>query len=204
MPLHEGQPDAVARLYAASLFEVANAKGGQAHIEAIGAQLSEVVEMARADARFSEFLSSRILATKDRAKSIHAILDGKADPMVVNLLLVLNEKGRLGHLGVISLAYDEIVQERFGRVEVDVFTPMPIDDDQLAALKDRLQARLGKEPVMHPYIDKSMIGGLKLRAGDRLFDASLETRLRRMRERFGSSGRAIMKTRTDIIIEDKG
>lgn len=204
MPLHEGQPDAVARLYAASLFEVANEKGGQSHIEAVGAQLGDIVEMARGDAKFSEFLSSRILATKDRAKSLRAILEGKADPMVVNLLLVLNEKGRLGHIGVIALAYDEIVQERFGRVEVDVFTPMPIDDDQLAALKDRLQARLGKEPVMHRYIDKNMIGGLKLRAGDRLFDASLETRLRRMRERLGSSGRATMKTRTDIIIEDKG
>jgi F-type H+-transporting ATPase subunit delta len=204
MPLHEGQPDAVARLYAASLFEVAEAKGGQAKIEAIGAELGEIVEMARGDARFAEFLSSRILAVKDRAASIRSILGGKADPMVVNLLLVLNDKGRLGHLGVIALAYDEIVQEKFGRVEVDVFTVAPVDEDQMAALKDRLQARLGKEPVMHGYQDASMIGGLKLRVGDQLFDASIETRLRRMRERLGSSGRAAMKSRTDSIIEDKG
>jgi F-type H+-transporting ATPase subunit delta len=204
MPLHEGQPDAVARLYAASLFEVAEARGGQAKIEAIGAELGEIVEMARGDARFAEFLSSRILAIKDRAASINTILGGKADPMVVNLLLVLNDKGRLGHIGVIALAYDEIVQERFGRVEVDVFTVSPVDDDQMAALKDRLQARLGKEPVMHRYHDASMIGGLKLRVGDQLFDASIETRLRRMRERLSSSGRAAMKSRTESIIEDKG
>jgi F-type H+-transporting ATPase subunit delta len=204
MPLHEGQPDAVARLYAASLFEVAEARGGQAKIEAIGAELGEIVEMARGDARFAEFLSSRILAIKDRAASINTILGGKADPMVVNLLLVLNDKGRLGHIGVIALAYDEIVQERFGRVEVDVFTVAPVDDDQMAALKDRLQARLGKEPVMHRYHDASMIGGLKLRVGDQLFDASIETRLRRMRERLSSSGRAAMKSRTESIIEDKG
>lgn len=204
MPLHEGQPDAVARLYAASLFEVANDKGGQDTIEALGAQLGEIVEMARADARFAEFLSSRILATKDRAKSIRAILDGKADPMVVNLLLVLNDKDRLGHLGVIARAYDEIVQEKFGRVEVDVITAAPVDDDQLNALKAKLQARLGKEPVLHRYHDASMIGGLKLRVGDQLFDASIDTRLRRMRQRLSSTGMAAMKARTDRIIEDKG
>jgi hypothetical protein len=49
-----------------------------------------------------------------------------------------------------------------------------------------------------------MIGGLKLRVGDQLFDASIETRLRRMRERLSSSGRAAMKSRTESIIEDKG
>lgn len=204
MPLHEGQPDAVARLYAASLFEVAEARGGQPAIESIGAELGEIVELARADARFAEFLSSRILATKDRARSIKAAFDGKCDPMLVNLMLVLNDKGRLGHLGVIARAYDEIVQDRFGRVEVDVITVSPIDDDQMNALKDRLQARLGKEPVMHRYHDASMIGGLKLRVGDQLFDASIETRLRRMRQRLSSSGMAAMKSRTDRIIEDKG
>ncbi|MGP1310267.1 MAG: ATP synthase F1 subunit delta, partial [Phycisphaerales bacterium] len=160
--------------------------------------------VARWDARFAEFLSSRILATKDRAKSIRAILDGKADPMVVNLLLVLNDKDRLGHLGVIARAYDEIVQEKFGRVEVDVITAAPVDDDQLNALKAKLQARLGKEPVLHRYHDASMIGGLKLRVGDQLFDASIDTRLRRMRQRLSSTGMAAMKARTDRIIEDKG
>jgi F-type H+-transporting ATPase subunit delta len=204
MPLHEGQPDAVARLYAASLFEVAEAKGGQSAIEAIGAQLGEVVELARADARFAEFLSSRILASKDRAASLRQIFGGKADPMLVNLLLVLNDKGRLGHVGVIARAYDEIVQEKFGRVEVDVITAAPIDDDQMNALKQRLQQRLGKEPVMHRYHEPSMIGGLKLRVGDQLFDASVETRLRRMRQRLSSSGLAAMKARTERIIEDKG
>jgi len=204
MPLHEGQPDAVARLYAASLFEVAQAKGGQSTIEAIGAELGEIVELARADARFAEFLSSRILSAKERAGSLAKMFRGNADPMVVNLLLVLNDKDRLGHLGVIARAYDEIVQEKFGRVEVDVITAAPVDDDQMNALKQRLQARLGKEPVLHRYHDASMIGGLKLRVGDQLFDASVETRLRRMRERLSSSGMAAMKSRADRIIEDKG
>lgn len=204
MPLHEGQPDAVARLYAASLFEAAESKGGQQAIESIGAELGEIVELARADARFAEFLSSRILAAKDRAASIRSIFGGKSNPMLINLMLVLNDKQRLGHLGVIARAYDEIVQERFGRVEVDVITAAPVDDDQMNALKNRLQARLGKEPVLHRYHDAGMIGGLKLRVGDQLFDASIETRLRRMRERLSSTGMAAMKSRADRIIEDKG
>lgn len=204
MPLHEGQPDAVARIYAASLFEVAEAKGGQSTIESVGAQLGDIVELARADARFAEFLSSKILAVKDRRASLSRMFGGKADTMIVNLLLVLNDKGRLGHLGVIARAYDEIVQAKFGRVEVDVITVHPVDDDQMASLKAKLQARLGKEPVLHRYQDPSMIGGLKLRIGDQLYDASVQTRLRRMRERLSTQGVAAMKARIHTIIEDNG
>ena len=204
MPLHEGQPDAVARLYAASLFEVAEARGGQSNIESVGAQLGEIVEIARADARFAEFLSSKILAVKDRRESLERMFGGKADQMIVNLLLVLNDKGRLGHLGVIARAFDEIVQARFGRVEVDVITVHPVEDDQMSSLKAKLQAKLGKEPVLHRYHDPSMIGGLKLRIGDQLYDASVQTRLRRMRERLSTQGVAAMKARMDTLIEDKG
>ncbi|MBX3353884.1 MAG: ATP synthase F1 subunit delta [Phycisphaeraceae bacterium] len=202
MPLHEGQPDAVARLYAASLFEVAEAKGGQTNIENLGAQLGDIVELARADARFAEFLSSKILAVKDRRASIKKMFEGKADPIIVNLMLVLNDKERLGHLGVIARAYDEIVQARFGRVEVDVITVHPVDDDQMESLKNKLQAKLGKEPVLHRYHDPSMIGGLKLRVGDQLYDASVQTRLRRLRERLSTQGAAAMKAQIGRLIED--
>jgi len=73
------------------------------------------------------------------------------------------------------------VQEQFGRIEVDVFTAAPLGRDQLGGLQKSIQTALGKEPVLHPYTEPAMIGGVKLRIGDQLIDGSVATRLRRMK-----------------------
>jgi F-type H+-transporting ATPase subunit delta len=97
-------------------------------------------------------------------------------------MLVLNRKGRLAELLAIEGAYDALEQEAFGRVEVDVFTASgTVDEATKASLAADLKKSIGKEPVMHFYADPAMIGGLKLRIGDRLIDGSVAAQLRRMR-----------------------
>jgi len=175
------QPDALSRVYAAALFESAEAAGGQDAIEATLSELEEILELARENPTFGEFLSSQILGAKERSASIGAIFTGRASDHVVRFLQVLNDKGRLGHLGAVVSAFDELVQKRFGRVEVDVFTATPTQEGDLESLKTRLREALGKEPVLHAYTDEAMIGGLKLRIGDELIDASVATQLRKVR-----------------------
>ena len=82
-------------------------------------------------------------------------------------------------------------QEAFGRVEVDVFTASgSVDDATKSALAADLKKSLGKEPVLHFYADAAMIGGLKLRIGDRLIDGSVAAQLRRMRSALLDGGLA--------------
>ncbi len=89
-------------------------------------------------------------------------------------MLVLNGKGRLGEFGAMTSAFDQLVNERMGRVEVDVMTvDGSLDPDQLALLGEKVKAKLGKEPVFHQYADDSLIGGLVLRVGDQLIDGSV-------------------------------
>ncbi len=196
------QADALARIYASALFEEAERTGGQADIESTLAELEDILAIAREDAQFSEFLTSQILAPDKRRDSLRAIFGGKVSPLTLNFLLVLNDKGRLDHLGAIAAAYDERLQDRFGRIEVDVYTAAPIDTDQASAIEGRLRDVLGKEPVLHRYVDESMLGGLRLRIGDQLVDASVATQLRRMRERLGASGADEIRNRLAKIIDD--
>ena len=202
MPLTEAAPDALARTYAQSLFELAQAQGGQAKIEQVQGELEDVLELARSDRRFSEFLASRILPEKARGASLAKIFRGRASDLLVNFLLVLNDKGRLGHLAPIAAAFDELVQEVFGRVEVDVYTASPLAAEELESIRSRLRAVLGREPVVHPYTDGSMIGGIKFQVGDRLIDGSLSTRLRRMREMLDRDGAAAVRAKAERIIEE--
>jgi F-type H+-transporting ATPase subunit delta len=95
---------------------------------------------------------------------------------------VLNRKGRLAELPGIHDAYDALEQEAFGRIEVDVFTASgSVDEATKASIAADLRKSMGKEPVLHFYADPAMIGGLKLRIGDRLIDGSVAAQLRRMR-----------------------
>lgn len=196
------QADALARIYARSLFDLAEGEGGQDVIENAYAELEDILELAKENPKFAEFLTSQILGVNERARSIDAIFKGRASALTVKFLQVLNEKGRLGHLGAIVSAFDELMQEKFGRIEVDVFTAAPIDQTQLDSIKKRLRDLLNKEPIMHPYTDASMLGGLKLRIGDQLVDASVSTQLRRIQERLSREGAAQIRERVRTIIDE--
>ena len=201
MPATDTQTDAIARVYALSLFELASARGGQHEIESVYGELEDILEIASANPTFAEFLSSQILSTDKRRDSLRAIFDGRCSDLVLRFLLVCNDKGRLNKLEGIAIAYDTLLQERFGRVEVDVFTATALDSKQLSALKERLKGAIGKEPVIHAYTDESLIGGLKLLIGDQLIDASVANRLRRMSDQLATSGAPEIRSRASQIFE---
>jgi F-type H+-transporting ATPase subunit delta len=201
MPLTESPPDALANIYARSLLELAEAGGGRERIESVLDQLEDILDLARSDRRFGEFLASRVLTADQRRGTLRAIFDGRCDDLVLRFLQVVNHKGRLSHLPAIAAAYDAMAQERFGRVEVDVFTAAPLDMAELDTIRERLGSILSKDVVLHPYTDESMIGGVKFRIGDRLVDASLSSKLRRMRDRFNTTGTAELRARAQGILD---
>lgn len=201
MPLTHSEPDALARVYAAALFDLATAQGGQSAVEHTLAELEDILELARTEPAFGEFLASRILAAESRGRSLERILTGRVSDLTRNFLLTLNSKGRLASLPGIVAAFDEKVQEAYGRVEVDVYTASPISPEDLSSIRERLRATLGKDPIVHPYTDRAMIGGLKLQIGDQLIDASIATRLRKMRDRLNQDGLAKLRARADRMMD---
>lgn len=197
MPLIDSEPDALAKIYARSLFDAAEKNGVGA--EAVLGELEDILDIARGNKDFSEMLSSRLIDTKKRDQSLEKIFSGKASPTTLNFLRLLNRKGRLGHLSPITGALDELVQARFGRVEVDVFTASPIGQNEMDSIKKRLKDALGKDAILHPYTDASMLGGIKLRIGDQLIDASVRAELRRMRDDLLNKSTSIRSRSNDLI-----
>jgi len=194
--------DALSGVYARSLYELAEAAGGRDKIVEIADEIEQVCDLARGDRGFREFLGSPIIDRGRRADALRGIFRERVTDLMLRFMLVLNDRRRLGHLEAIGNAYDQLVHEAFGRVEVDLFTPAPLEPAQLDAIKQRIGAALGKEPVVYAYTDSSMIGGLKLRIGDQLIDGSVAARLRRLRHRFLTTGAAALRENFDRILED--
>ena len=137
-------------------------------------------ELVRCDSNFREYLDSPVIDTARRALGIKAIFADRVTDLVVRFLLVLNNNGRLGRIETIHAAFDEMVHDAWGRVEVDAWTATPLDPASKETLGNRLHEILGKEPVLHTWTDPSLIGGIRIRIGDRLIDGSVAARLKQL------------------------
>ena len=194
--------DALAKVYARSLFALAEEAGGRDKIEEVSDELEQIAELMRADRKFREFLASPVIDPGKRQESLQRVFANRVTDLTLRFLLVLNERRRIGHLEPISEAFGQLVQEAFGRVEVDVFTAMPLEAEQRTKLTQRIRDALGREPVLHPYTDPSLLGGIRLRIGDQLIDGSVVSSLRKLRQSLLTSGGAALRKRISGLIDE--
>lgn len=198
------QTDALANVYAKSLYELAHQAGGQAKVSEVAQELERIVELLHENRAFAEFMSSPIIDRSARSQSLRKIFANRITDLTLRFLLVLNDNRRLNRLESVAAAFDHMVQEAYGRVEVDVYTAAPLERPQLDKLRQRIQETLRREPVLHPYTEPSMIGGIKLRIGDQLIDGSIAGKLRRMKRDLLSSGGTNLREQIDRYFNDGG
>ena len=79
-------------------------------------------------------------------------------------------------------AYEDLLDERLGKVEVDVTVAVRLSPDELESVRQRIGAALKKDAVIHQYVDESIIGGMILRVEDRVIDSSVRYQLEAMRK----------------------
>src|SRR5438132_9021750 len=118
----------IARVYAEALLRAAEKQDLAAETaEELQALLDDVF---KADPLFGEFLSSNVIDRKQKAEIIQSIFAGRASDLLVNFLLVLNEHDRMALLRAVAITYRELLDERAGRVRVQVTSAVPLPGDQ--------------------------------------------------------------------------
>lgn len=171
--------DGLARNYADALLAAAGDDGG-AVLDELEAILAEVV---RGQPRFAELMAAPALGSADRDRVLVALFEGRARPTVVNFLRVLNRRGRFGLLAQVVARARAAWDRARGRRPVTVRSAIPLDDARLAALGARLAGLIGATPVLSVVVDPSLIAGLIVQVGDDVYDASVRSRLARLRDR---------------------
>jgi F-type H+-transporting ATPase subunit delta len=104
-------------------------------------------------------------------------------PGARNLALLLAQRGRFVILPEVSAEYDALVRESRGIVAATVTTPAPLSKQELAAVGARVEQLAGADVELATATDPALLGGLTVRIGDTLIDASLQGRLARLRGR---------------------
>ena len=171
-------PTAIA--YARSMLELANERG---QTDDVGREMAAIREITDQNPTFAAFLADPGIGAGERTATLNKVFRDRVSPLVMNFLGVLNNKGRLRLLGPISEAFGDLLEEQQGKVEVDVTVAQRLSPDQLEQVRRRVSEALGKDAVVHQYVDENIIGGLVLRVEDRLIDASVKNQLEAMRAR---------------------
>jgi F-type H+-transporting ATPase subunit delta len=165
----------VANTYAEALLTAAE-KQGQAR-ELLEELESLVGDVFAAAPQFEAFLSSLAISRTRKPAVIRSALQGRASPLLLNFLLVLNDHERLELLRPIVAAYRALYEERTRHIRVRVRSAVPLPDDQRQRLTEELRARYQKEPILETSVEPDLLGGMVVQVGDWLYDGSVRSRV---------------------------
>ncbi len=106
---------------------------------------------------------------------------GGANALTRKFLGLLGANSRVAALPAVARAFRKLVADKRGLVAAEVVSAAPLSDAQSAAIAAVLRQALGKDPEITTRVDPSILGGLRVKVGSRLFDSSLRTRLDHMK-----------------------
>jgi F-type H+-transporting ATPase subunit delta len=171
----------IARRYAEALINAAQQEG------VVEPMLEEFAEIERdvlqAYPRFAEILASARVSSAEKDRILLDLFNNRASSLVLRFLRVLNRHERLGLLRAVIREARAIWDQRNHRIPVRVHSAVPLDEDQLNSLRDRLTRLIGATPILNVSTDPSLIGGLVVQIGDLRYDASVKSHLLQLRQR---------------------
>jgi F-type H+-transporting ATPase subunit delta len=170
----------VARNYAEALFAIGEKSGKH---EVFASELNSIGAMITADPSIDAFLRTPNVDLVAKKKALRNALDGRIDPMLVNFLLVILEKRRQRLIREIAVEYGSLLDEKLGRLHVQVTLAHAADAATEATITKELSRILGRTAIPHITVDPTIVGGIVVRFGDRILDGSLRRRLAGMRSR---------------------
>lgn len=173
------RPTGAARRYAAAAFELAKR---DELLDRWAAELRLAGEMA-GDPTVARFADDPALDLAVRRQVVERLLGDRVSRQVRNLVLLLVDRGRFSALPAVVAEYALLLREERGIVAATVTSAVALDPKETAAVQARVEALTGRQVQLATAVDPALIGGLTVRVGDRLIDASVRGRLERLRDR---------------------
>ena len=189
--------DALSQTYARSFFELASE---DKVLDEVEDELFQLAKLAEQDASLRMLFEDRSTNATKRAGSIERIFKGKVSELTYRCLQVLNKKGRLDRLASIAVAFSELAKEARGEIDVEVYSALPLTEAQKVDVAKQIAEVIGKKPIILSRVDESLIGGLKIRIGDRIIDGSVSTQLRHMHKRMVDRGQSLIRKNSKSLI----
>ncbi|MGE0547979.1 MAG: ATP synthase F1 subunit delta [Kofleriaceae bacterium] len=170
----------LARRYARAVMQLGT-QGG--NLDRISNDLRTLAKAMRESPELVSSLTNPAIRRADRKKVVDALLQRViAQPQTKNLVLLLLDGERMSSLPAISRELDAMVEAKGGRVTAEIVSAKPLDPSQLSQITAALEKLSGKKVDATRREDPSLLGGVVAKVGDKVYDGSLRTQLRNLRD----------------------
>jgi F-type H+-transporting ATPase subunit delta len=160
------------------LFDLAR---DQRQIESVGKSLDALGQALLDSKDFAELVTSPLVSREEAGKAFAALAPQLGvDAITTSFLGVLAKNGRKNELRPVIRAFRRLSAEHRGETTADVITARPLNDDQVAALKQQLRVRAGRDVNIDSQVDPTILGGIIVKLGSQQIDASIRSKLNRL------------------------
>jgi len=163
-----------AKRYAKALFSLSIE---QQQLEEIRNDVKNLAGLARDSQEFGRFIRNPVIPGDRRRSVLNEILKDKVRRGTFVFLLLLDEKRRLDELPDVCEFFEQLYYERQGILKVHVTSATQLSAEQTSAIQDRLRVKFSKEIELTTEEDPAQMGGLRIQAGDQIFDSSIAAQL---------------------------
>jgi F-type H+-transporting ATPase subunit delta len=178
LPASSVHASGLAGRYAAALFELAEDEGA---LDAVADDLHGLRAMVDESADLERLIRSPVLSREEQARAIAALGERASfNPLTRRFLGVLAHKRRLFALPEMVEAYDAMLAAHKGEVGAEVVSAVSLSAAQLESIRRHLSAAVGQTVKLSAAVDPDLLGGLVVRLGSRMIDASIRTKLRQL------------------------
>jgi F-type H+-transporting ATPase subunit delta len=168
----------IADVYARSLFEVA-----QEHdvLDDVKEQLDSFDDSLQENEELRVFFFSPYFSTEEKKDGVHRVLDG-GDEHFVRFLELLAENHRLPLVSRVRSRFDDLWAEERRLINAEITSAVELDDEVVKDIGERIEEETGHRVELSTRVDPEVIGGLVIRVGNMVMDASVRNKLDRLRE----------------------
>lgn len=172
----------VARRYAKALFALAKKAGKKAPAE-YGKDLEAFASVLEASPDLLKVFANPVIAVEDKKAVLTGVVGKLAlKPMVANFLSLLADKDRLSYALEVAAFYRTLLDEAEGVLRGQLVTSYALSDQRQDQIKAKLEKQSGKKLVLSFGVDPAILGGVLLKVGDKVLDASLRAQLEILKE----------------------
>lgn len=164
--------------YAKALMDIAKENGVVDHV---GNEVAGLLAVLNESMELAKFLGNPLIDPEAKKGALRQIAEGKVNPAVLTVLLLLVDRNRIMYLGGVLEQYQVLLRELKQTVLADVVSAVELSEEQTATIRERVAALSGAQNVeLSVQIDPDLLGGLIVKVGSQVIDASLRGQLRRI------------------------
>ncbi|WP_284643127.1 F0F1 ATP synthase subunit delta [Paenibacillus silviterrae] len=174
----------VAKRYAKALFAAAK---DQNLVQQVEAELKAIIAVLQEQRDLHKLIQHPGVDVSAKTNLLKEIFGGTVSELVFATLVLLVERRREGALEAVVDSYVAIANEALGQANATVYTPVALSETELSGIAAAFSQITGKQIRVESVLDKSLLGGIQVRIGDRLYDGSLSGKLQRLEKTLNQS-----------------